>query len=172
MDFDLDEQLKTYKKGTLLLHAGAPCKVAYKVISGCLRSYVIDESGKEHILQFAPEGWFISDLDAFTKQKPASLFIDVIETCQVALISRGKYEEMLSLDNPALAGFYQKLINSLIAANKRLSGLLAASSEERYLEFSQSYPGLAQRLPLKLIAAYIGITPEYLSELRRKIAQQ
>ena len=87
MDF---KNLATKKiaKSAILLSPGQSSNVGYKVISGCLKSYVIDNSGKEHILQFAPEGWFISDLENFTKQTPSQIFIDAVEDSVVELFTR------------------------------------------------------------------------------------
>lgn len=162
---------KTQKvsKGQVLLHAGDICTNAYKVEVGCLRSYVIDKTGKEHILQFAPEDWLIADLDSLTNQKKSMIFIDVIEDSTISLIHSMDYTTM---NQGELITMTTKFRNNLIATNKRVISLLSATAEERYLEFTRTYPTLIQRLPLKLIASYIGITPEYLSDVRRKLAKK
>lgn len=166
--------IKTKKvlKGDILLSHGDVAAFGYKVMSGCLRSYVIDRTGKECILQFAPEGWLISDMDSFTNQKPTVIFIDAIEDSEVSLISRGDYGDFATLEKEVLIEMSIKYRNNLIATNKRIISLLSATAQERYLEFTETYPSLIQRLPLKLIASYIGITPEYLSDLRRKMAKK
>lgn len=160
------------KKGTILLSEGEICKNAYQVVHGCLKSYVIDKKGKEHIIQFAPEGWYISDLDSFVNGVPAKTYIDAIENTTVHKIKLADLKGEKTVEKSIHENLIDKLINSIISLNKRLIGQLASSSEERYIDFLQTYPTLTNRLPLKLIAAYIGVTPEYLSEIRRKIIKK
>lgn len=159
-------------KGKILLHQGDICNVAYKVLKGCLRSYVIDKSGKEHTLQFAPEGWFISDMDSFFNNKPSATFIDTIEDSQVLLITKHVLGNFEKLDKKTLIEQNERLFRNLISTNKRLINLLSSSAEERYTDFIETYPTLLQRLPLKLIASYLGMTPEYLSDIRRKLVKK
>ncbi|MFK7949486.1 MAG: Crp/Fnr family transcriptional regulator [Saprospiraceae bacterium] len=123
-------------------------------------------------MQFAPEGWLISDMDSFTNGTPSNIFIDAIEDSEISIISKFDYRDFHSLEKEALIEMSIKYRNNLIATNKRIISLLSATAKERYVEFTQTYPTLVQRLPLKLIASYIGITPEYLSDLRRKIAKK
>ena len=163
---------KKVSKGEILLNFGDIAKYAYKVESGCLKSYVIDRAGKEHILQFAPEDWLIGDMDSSTNQKPSSIFIEAIEDSQVSFLSASDFGNFSNLEKELLTEISTKLRNNLIATNKRIISLLSATAKKRYIEFTQTYPTLVQRLPLKLIASYIGITPEYLSDLRRKIAKK
>jgi CRP-like cAMP-binding protein len=162
---------KKILKGDILLSYGDIAKYTYRVESGCLKSYVIDNAGKEHILQFAPEDWLIGDMDSATNKKPSVIFIDAIEDSEVSFIATSGFGDFHSLEKELLAGISIKLRNNLIATNKRIISLLSATAKERYIEFTQTYPTLVQRLPLKLIASYIGITPEYLSDLRRKISK-
>lgn len=161
---------KKVVKGEILLRQGDVASFGFKVISGCLRSYVLDNSGKEHILQFAPEDWLITDIDSFTNQIPSVIFIEAIEDSEVLCVSIA--EDIENLDKETLAEMSVKFRNNLIATNKRIIGLLSATAEKRYIDFTKTYPTLVQRLPLKLIASYIGITPEYLSEIRRKLSKK
>ncbi|MFK8163002.1 MAG: Crp/Fnr family transcriptional regulator [Lewinella sp.] len=171
--FNLENSKKIkVSKGQILLAQGDIATFGYKVESGCLKSYVIDKAGKEHILQFAPEGWVISDLDSASNSKPTVVFIDAIENSEVSLIAFADFGNFHQLEKGLLAEMSTKLRNNLVATNRRVIGLLSATAEERYIEFTQTYPTLVQRIPLKLIASYIGITPEYLSELRRKLAKK
>jgi len=160
------------KKGYILLHKGDICNYGYKVIKGCLRSYVIDGSGKEHIIQFAPEEWFISDMDSFFNNTPSRIFIDAIEPTEFIKFDSTSFEALQMLENGQLKEPTTRLIRNIIASNKRIIGLLSSSAEERYVEFIQTYPTLNKRLPLKLIASYLGMTPEYLSDVRKKIAKK
>jgi CRP-like cAMP-binding protein len=160
------------KKGSILLHKGDMCNYGYKVIKGCLRSYVIDGSGKEHIIQFAPEEWFISDMDSFFNNTPSRIFIDAIEPTEFIKFDSTSFEALRMVENEQLKEPTTRLIRNIIASNKRIIGLLSSSAEERYVEFIQTYPTLNKRLPLKLIASYLGMTPEYLSDVRKKIAKK
>lgn len=162
----------TVAKGTILQQAGETTNKGYRVAKGCLKSYVLDKSGKEHIVQFAPEDWLITDMDSFFHQLPSNMFIEAIEDSQVEVYSRSALTEMENWETDALKQMNIKLRNNLIATNKRLIAMLSATAEERYIGFTETYPTLVQRLPLKLIASYIGITPEYLSEIRRKLARK
>jgi CRP-like cAMP-binding protein len=172
MDILSNLKSKTVRKGTILLYQGDVCSVAYKVLKGCLKSYVIDKSGKEHILQFAPEGWLISDMDSFINNTSSTTFIDAIEDSEVLLLSKSALGSIAELDKETLVEQNEKLLRNLISTNKRLINLLSASAEERYIDFTKTYPTLLQRLPLKLTASYLGMTPEYLSDVRRKLAKK
>lgn len=165
-------EFKTIAKGALLLNQGDIAKYGYLVRSGCLKSYTVDRAGKEHILQFAPEGWMISDLESFTNEVPSAVWIEAVEDSTVSLLSKSDFKDIGSFEKDAIVEMANKFRNNLIASNKRIIGLLSSTSEQRYIEFTETYPTLVQRLPLKLIAAYIGVTPEYLSEIRRKIANK
>lgn len=165
-------QTKKIPKGTTLLHKGDTCKSVYKIIKGCLKSYVIDKTGKEHIMHFAAEDWIITDMDSFVNNKPSNIFIDTIEDSEVLVLTNSNYTDINQLSHDDLLEQNKKLVNNLITTNKRLANLLSATAEERYTDFIETYPTLVQRLPLKLIASYLGMTPEYLSDVRRKLAQK
>ena len=163
---------ETFKKGTILLRQGEKCKVGYWVTKGCLRSYLVDKDGKEHILQFAPEGWIISDMNSFfINNLDSSVFIDAIEDTEAIIMDKPTKADIEGASKELLLQLLNKLTSNIIAGNKRLTLLLSSTAEDRYLEFINTYPSLLQRLPLKMIASYIGITPQYLSELRNKIAK-
>lgn len=162
--------IKSISKGTVLLRQGEVCKFGCKVIKGCLKSYLIDNDGKEHIMQFAPEGWLITEMNSLLYDVPSSINIEAIEDSEVYWLQGKKMDIWDHATREELLEQINLLTRNIIAANKRTRMLLSSISEERYLDFIETYPTLAQRLPLKLIAAYIGITPEYLSEIRRKVA--
>lgn len=163
---------KLVRKGEILLKQGEVMKYGFMVRSGCLKSYVIDNSGKEHIIQFAPENWMISDLDSFTNQTPTVLFIEAIEDSEILIVGKSDFKDFAHMDREFVNETVIKFRNNLIASNKRIIALLSASSKERYLDFIETYPTLVNRLPLKLIASYIGVTPEYLSDIRRKLVSK
>lgn len=172
MNFEAETNSYIVKRGEVIHSSGVISKKAYRVISGCLKSFVLDKAGKEHIIQFAPENWIISDMASFFNQEPSKIYIEAIEESNIQVLSHDTYADLEKLNEDFILEMNLKLRNNLIASNKRLIALLSSTAEERYIEFTKTYPMLVQRLPLKLIASYIGITPEYLSDLRRKIAKK
>lgn len=159
-------------KGTIILKPNEICKTGYKVTSGCLKSYIISSSGKEHIIQFAPEGWFISDMDSYTNNTKSKIYIDAVEDSEAEVLNTDVFPQFDEMENEMLVDVSLKLRNNLIATKKRLISLLSSTSEERYFEFTKTYPQLVQRLPQKLIASYLGMTPEHLSYIRGQAAKK
>ena len=139
------------------------------VVSGCLRSYTIDDNGFEHILQFAPPDWWITDMFSFISQKPGNIYIDAIDDSNVYLLSRKDQIDIFE-KIPAFEKYFRIITeNSLIASRKRVMDGLSLTASDRYEDFCQRYPTLIECLPQKQIAAYIGVTPEFLSKMRRKV---
>lgn len=167
-----EKKIGKYDKGQIVLYKGDVCKYGFFVKKGCLKSYVIDKSGKEHILQFAPENWFVSDIESLLTGKPSKTFIEAVEETEVELFPKSYLDKKYLMTKEELLLQNQKLIRNILMTNRRLASILSATGEERYLDFLNTYPSLAQRLPLKLIASYIGITPEYLSDIRKKLAKK
>lgn len=145
----------TLRKGEILQRKGDLNSKVYQVVSGLMRSYSIDEKGKEHIYLFAPENWIIAD--GVPPEKPCVLFIDALEDS--VIIQREKKAEVVT-DT-------QKLINRLEILQQRIIMLMSASAIERYEHFVETYPNIVQRVPQKMIASYLGITPEALSKVKR-----
>lgn len=162
-------EIKTVKAKSVLLHAGEVCKETYFVNSGLLRSFNVNDNIVEHILHFACEGWWMGDLYSLITQKPGNLFIEALEDSELVILSKEKQEE-LYLEIPKLERFFRILTeNSLVAHQERLMDNLSLSAEERFEKFCQKYPSLIQRVPQRQIASYIGVTPEFLSKLKKKI---
>lgn len=165
------KRVRAVRKGEVLLRPGDTAKHGYIVRNGCLRAYVIDAAGKEHVLQFAPEDWAIGDMKATIQKEPATLFVDALEDSEVLEVQMDLMEERVH-ERPELASaIMNKLRRNIVALNERIVDLMAATGEERYLRFMATYPGLFQRLPQKLIASYLGLTPESLSRIRKGIAK-
>jgi CRP-like cAMP-binding protein len=140
------------------------------VASGCLRSYVIDTKGNVHIVAFAPEDWWLGDTSRFLSGEPTKLFFDAVEASDLLLIEYPAHQRMLDRI-PAIAAAYRVGMERLAAArDKRVISSLSASAEERYLEFAAKYPTLLQRVPQRMLASYLGMTPETLSRIRKKLA--
>ncbi|MHA8062943.1 Crp/Fnr family transcriptional regulator [Aquirufa aurantiipilula] len=153
-------------KKEFLFERGEVTKDAALIISGCLRSFSLDENGFEHIMQFAPSNWWITDMYSFISQKPGDLSVQAIMDSEVVLLSR-KDQLMLFDQIPALERYFRILTeNSLVAYRQRLIDNLSLSAKQRYANFCQTFPTLINDIPQKLIAAYIGVTPEFLSKMR------
>ncbi|KAA9327583.1 Crp/Fnr family transcriptional regulator [Hymenobacter busanensis] len=158
------------RRHEVLQPAGEVARFGAFVVRGCLRSFVVDDKGKEHILQFAPEQWWVSDQHSLLQHTPALFAIDAVEDAEVLLFDATFYRKLPHLTPDFPAFFHRLLQNSMHAMQKRLVLTLSASAEERYLDFVQTYPTLALRLPQRMIAGYLGVTPESLSRIRRELA--
>ena len=160
---------KKIKKKQFLIQAGDITKQAFFVTSGCLRSYSIDKNGFEHVLQFAPPGWWISDMRSMITQEPGILYIDAIDDSEIILLSKTDLD-ILYAAVPKLERFFRILAeNALATYQHRLIDNLSLSALERYNNFCKIYPTLIEKLPQKQVAAYIGVTPEFLSKMVNKI---
>ena len=160
---------KKLRKKQYLLQEGDVSKFVAFVEKGVLRSYSIDEKGGEHIIQFAIEGWLISDLSSFITGKPATYTIDALEECELVLISRSAHEELLRT-LPKYETWIRLLITgAYIALQRRITSIISLSLEDRYKAFVEIYPNIVQRVPQHMIASYMGLTPETLSRVRKKI---
>lgn len=158
-------KIKHLKKKHFLYQEGDIQQHLVFVNSGCLRSYSIDDNGTEHILQFAPPGWWIADMQSFLNSTPASLNIDAIEDTELVMIKRAELEE-LYVSIPILERYFRILTErSLAAFQQRLVDSLSLTAAARYTNFCERYPSLIQCLPQKYVASYIGITPEFLSKM-------
>ena len=165
-------QQKTVKKKTELLSRGAVCRNIYFVNKGCLRIFNVDNQGEEHNVSFCPENWWAVDISSFSHQTPAFYNIDALEDTEVFYLSYPVLEE-LYIAIPKLERFFRILTqNGFHLYQQRITSNLSKSAEERYAQFQKQYPKLEQRIAQKQIASYLGITPVFLSMIRRKYAQQ
>ncbi|MBI0400759.1 Crp/Fnr family transcriptional regulator [Cyclobacterium marinum] len=144
------------KKKQILQSKGSLHSKAYIVESGLLRSYTIDENGKEHIFMFGPEDWIVTDYAA--PDEPCDLYIDALEDSVVIQIEK----------NTELEIDHKKIIKRIRVLQKRIIMLMSASAIDRYEHFISTYPTIAQRVPQYMIASYLGITPEALSAAKRQ----
>lgn len=157
--------ITSLKKGTVLQRGGDVTSKVYYVKKGLLRSYTIDEKGKEHIFVFAPENWIISDGADFAS--PCQLFIDVLEDSVVEMVDKKLFEEVyipvtLSSDTQRTAA----MIKRISVLQERVIMLMSTSAIQRYEHFNATYPQIIQRVPQRMIASYLGITPEALSKVK------
>ncbi len=165
-------ETRQYKAKTILQHAGQVCKEGYFVNSGLLRSFNINDNIVEHVMSFACEGWWISDMYSLISQKPGTLFIEVMEDAEVVVLSK-ENQEKLYLEIPKLERFFRILIeNSLVANQERLMDNLSLTAEERFEKFCRKHPTLIQKVPQKQIASFIGVTPEFFSKMKARMLKK
>jgi CRP-like cAMP-binding protein len=159
-------QSKKIHRRQFHLNEGDVCPWSTFVTSGCLRGFTTDKNGFEHVLSFAPPGWWIADMYSLITQHPGQLNIEALEDTEVFLLTK-KDQESLYHDIPAFERFFRILIeNSLVANQQRLIDNMSLTAEERYKKFCSVYPTLIYQLPQKQIAAYVGVTPEFFSRMR------
>ncbi|MDZ7880826.1 MAG: Crp/Fnr family transcriptional regulator [Saprospiraceae bacterium] len=158
--------VKKVKKGETLLRKGELTNKSYFVKKGCLRSYAIDDKGKEHVFMFAPEGWIVSDMSTQLTDMPSDLFIDALEDCEVEVFDRRLFDFIETIFPRVNTLTNEKMIKRVAVLQKRIIMLMSATAWERYQNFIETYPSIVQRVPQRMIASYLGITPEALSKLR------
>lgn len=171
-DTEIDEfyhhlSLKTYRKKQYILKAGQVCRNNYFILNGLVRSFYIDHKGNEKITQFALENWWVTNMESFINQTSSLLSIQALEDTQMLSINKEQLEN-LYVSMPKLERLFRIITeNMLIAIQRRNNIYLQMMSKERYSSLLQHYPDFAQRIPQYMIASYLEITPEYLSELRK-----
>jgi len=168
-------QLLAYKKvpkKTLLLQQGEICNFEAFVIKGCLRKYYIDANGSEVVLQFAIENWWISDIASFHEQQPSGLFIETLENCELLLLTPATKETLLT-EIPKFERMFRLMVQrNLSVTQNRLINTISRTAQEKYLDFLEKYPTIPQRVAQHYIASYLGISAEFLSKVRTKLAKQ
>lgn len=163
---------KKLRKKQYLLQAGDVCKYLAFVSKGCLRSYSVNDKGEEHIVQFAIEDWWMTDLKSFLMNEPATYNIDALEDTELLLIDKTSQDKLYNAI-PKIEHYFRILLEgSNTASQKRISDFISASAEERYLNFLKTYPKLVQRVPQSYIASYLGIKPQSLSRIRKELSEK
>lgn len=162
-------ELRELKKKEFLLEPGKVCQHQSYVNKGALRSYLIDTNGEEHTVQFAIEDWFISDFSSYIDQKPGSLHIEAMENSELFQISYDKTEKLCA-DYPVFERYFRLVAQKAFAfSQKRILSKIGLSAEERFLEFNEMYPQIVKRVPQYALASYLGMSPEFLSKIRKRI---
>lgn len=165
-------QMRQFKKGEFLLRMGEKCGHSFFIESGLLRQFTVDDKGKEHIIQFAPENWFIADYESVHFDEPSSYFIEALEDTTVLMLEEVFIEE-LARTNPTFIHFNNKLLyNYIRTLQKRVTQLQSTSAEQRYLDFIEMCPDVLLRVPQTMVASYLGITPESLSRIRKGLVDK
>lgn len=157
---------KKLKKHQFLIQEGNAVLHEFWILKGLLKTYIVDSDGKEHILHFAPEQHWTSDYFAFQYQQPAQLFVECIEDSSFLCLQLADREHICN-HVPAMANFFRiKSNRGYIALQQRILALLTETAEQRYNNLISKYPSLIQRVPKKLLAAYLGVSRETLSRLK------
>jgi len=162
----------TLRAGEFLQRAGTVATHAAFVTSGCLRSYTIDAKGREHIVKFAPETWWVADNVSLSSGTPSDYFIDALEDSAALLVTSASHEAIVEQVPGYSAAFRRGLQRHAAAKDQRIVSALSASAQERYLQFLTTYPSLVNRVPQWMIASYLGVSPETVSRIRRKLARR
>ncbi|SHH91973.1 cAMP-binding domain of CRP or a regulatory subunit of cAMP-dependent protein kinases [Flavobacterium sp. CF108] len=173
-DKEQEEIIRLFSKRAIrrkgyLLQEGDICRHYFFIVSGCFKMFAVDPAGKEHNLQFSVENDWISDLQSFYEQKPSRLYIEALEPSVVLQI---QHDDLLYL----FINYHKFDRNFRIITEQkymdfqnRILQNISSTAEERYVSFVKQYPGLFNRVPNTQIASYLGITPEFLSKIRKKI---
>lgn len=157
--------LQRLKKHQFLIQEGELVRHQYFVVAGLLKLVYTDAAGKAHLLAFAPEDWWETDLAAFYSQTPATCSLQCLEDTTVLCLTLADYHALCA-ELPALARFFlHKATRGAIAAQQRLLSLLTTSAQERYEQLLRQYPALGQRVSKTLLASYLGVSRETLSRL-------
>ncbi|MEO9484008.1 MAG: Crp/Fnr family transcriptional regulator [Ekhidna sp.] len=179
---DLNEQEKELfksllKKGSakrkeFIMQPGEITKYEYFVTKGCLKVYSLDRNGVEHVSMFAIEDFWTGDMASFMQQQPSSYFIKAVEDSEFLMITKENFERLFK-EIPKFERFYRILYqNSLVSYIRRTNEGISLTAEERYEIFLNKYPHIANRIAQKDLAAYLGITPEFLSMIRSKMSKR
>ncbi|MCR9172068.1 MAG: Crp/Fnr family transcriptional regulator [bacterium] len=160
------------KRRQFILNEGDVSFVNTFVVEGCFRMYTVDDKGKEHNLQFAVENWWIGDIGSFHSEEPSKLYIEALENSIVLQI---KKEDQLRLfvEYPKFNQIFRVFTeNALVSSQRRTLQNISSTAEERYLDFMKRYPHFFNRISNVQIASYIGVTPEFLSKIRKEITSK
>lgn len=162
--------VKKFSRGEMIIQAGDYSPDYYFIEEGVLRSYTIDENGKEHIIQFGTENWIISDRNSALCKKEAKFYIQAIEDSTVVILNEDLSGLIQKMNPKYIETQLMLLQNHVRHMQDRINSLLGATAKTRYLDFIKLYPNLMARVPQWMIASYLGITPESLSRVRKDIA--
>ncbi|MDM1046328.1 Crp/Fnr family transcriptional regulator [Myroides sp. 1354] len=159
---------ETQAKKTWIQEAGKPCTTLCFVLRGCLRSYYIKANGIEQTVDFAIEQWWLTDYLAFENQTSSDFYIQTVEPTDILLITSADFKALM-VAHPIMEKYFRIIFQKAYgAAQRRLKFLYEYSREELYFHFEAQFPAFVQRIPQYLLASYLGFSPEYLSEIKKK----
>jgi CRP-like cAMP-binding protein len=157
------------KRRQFVLQEGEVSKLNSFIVEGCLKMYMVDENAKEHNLQFAIENWWIGDIGSFHTEKPSKLYIEAIENSVILQINK-KDQLKLFVEYPKFNRIFRVITEkALVSTQRRVLQNISSTAEERYLDFMKRYPHFFNRISNVQIASYLGVTPEFLSTIRKRL---
>lgn len=155
------------KKKEFILKPGQSCSSRYFITKGLVRLYYIDRKGNEQIIHFAIDHWWITDYDSLINQKPSKLYIQALEDTELLVLQQDDFNDLTTRIPTVDRLFRQIMEKTFIAAQKRLEFIFSLPGEEQYHLFVNSNPDFVQRVPQYMIASYLGMTPEFISKIRK-----
>jgi CRP-like cAMP-binding protein len=164
-------QLRKVRKKQWLVTPGEYCKTEFFVNKGCFRAYSVDDAGNQHIIKFATEGWWITDIESLFSGTPATLYVEALEDGEVVVLPRSAQEELYEHIPPLNKYFRLVYQKALTNTSGRLLRTISGTAEQHYTQFIQQYPDIEQRVPQYMIASYLGITPEFLSKIKGRMVR-
>ena len=164
--------VRRIKRRQLILNEGDVCNCYTFIIEGCFKMYKVDEQGKEHNLQFAIENGWIADLGSFYSEEPSELYIEALENSQVIQIKKEDMLYFFTNFHKFDRNFRVLVENAFIQMQRRVLQNISSTAEDRYLDFLEKHPNLFNRISNVQIASYIGVTPEFLSKIRKEITSK
>ncbi|MBC7829744.1 MAG: Crp/Fnr family transcriptional regulator [Chitinophagaceae bacterium] len=160
---------KHFRKNQFLLQEGDVCKYSIFIVKGALRQYTVDKKGIEHIVNLCTENWWVGDRESFTMLSPSIYNIDAVEDTDVLLLTKANFQELMSTEPVFVTVLSTMDYNNQIATQKRINSAISLSAEERYLNLLANNPALLQRFPQNMIASFLGVSPETISRIRKKV---
>jgi CRP-like cAMP-binding protein len=164
-------QLRKVRKKQWLVTPGEYCKTEFFVNKGCFRAYYVDDAGNQHVIKFATEGWWITDIESLFSGAPATLYVEALEDGEVVVLPKAAQEELYD-HIPALNKYFRLVYQKALSnTSGRLLRTISGTAEQHYSQFVQQYPDIEQRVPQYMIASYLGITPEFLSKIKARMVR-
>ncbi|MCR8669338.1 Crp/Fnr family transcriptional regulator [Aestuariibaculum sp. M13] len=161
--------IRKYLKGQYIVQQGDVCKYECYVLSGCTKTFYVDQEGHEHIIMFSIEDWWTSDMGSFISQTPADFNVQCLENSELIMISHDVVEDLYR-EIPKLERFFRKIVErAFVASQKRIVRNFSLTAKDQYLYFREQYPLIEQRIPQYMIASYLGITKEFLSKIKSQL---
>ncbi|MBP1163189.1 MAG: Crp/Fnr family transcriptional regulator [Chryseobacterium culicis] len=162
--------LQKYPKKTHLLREGEICQFEGFIKQGCTRTYYLDENGFEVTLLFAVEDWWITDIDSFNNKTPSKIFIEALEDTEIYILNPETKEELLQKVPKFERAFRLMMQRYVVTLQNRLINTISQPATDRYLEFIRVYPTIPQRVAQYYIASYLGVSKEFVSTIRKRLA--
>ncbi|MCL5130359.1 Crp/Fnr family transcriptional regulator [Algibacter sp. L4_22] len=161
---------RKYLKGQYVIQQGDICKYECFVISGCTKTFYLDQEGQEHMVMFAIENWWTADMGSFISQTPADYNVQCLENTELILFAYDELEELYA-EIPKLERLFRQIVErAFVASQKRIVRNFSLTAKERYLYFKNQYPQIEERIPQYLVASFLGITKEFLSKIKSQLA--